>query len=360
MRSRSSCTVDGLPDTRPHLGTIMPKRCAMIAAGVLTCVAPGAAPGAPPAYRLDGSIKGPDMRWDYLSFDAKGRRLYIGQVGGVTGIDVVTGKVTQHLTRSAFIHGVIPIGDTGLAAAANGAASSVTIFDGATGSTAAEVRTGREPDALVYEPAGKQLLSLNEGSQDATVIDLAGKSAAGSIPLGGKPEFAAADGRGLIYDNIEDRNEIVAIDVAGRRVTRHIPLAGCDGPTGLAYDHATGLLISACSNGTVKVVDAASGRSIASIAVGKGPDAVILDEVRRAAFIPSGGTATLSVISLADPARPALVQALATRPGVRTGAVDPFTGKVYLASSDFLADRRPGERPAVAPGTFRVLVVSPE
>ena len=314
---------------------------------------------AAPDYRLDGSIKGPDKRWDYLSIDPAAHRLYIGQAGGVTGVDVNTGKVTPQLTRSEFIHGVIPIGDTGNAAAANGATSSVTVFHGASGATVAEIKTGAEPDALAYEPVTRTVVSFNKGSHDATIIDVASNTVAGSVQLDGKPEFPAPDGRGLIYDTIEDHNEIVVLDVAARRIVRRIPLTGCDEPSGLAYDRETGLLIAACRNERAKVIDAASGRDVATLKIGPGPDAVMVDETRRLAFIPCGGDGTLSVISLGSPATVAVVQTVKTKKGVRTGAVDPATGTVYLASSDFTAEKNPGGHPSVAPGTFRVLMVSP-
>ncbi len=300
------------------------KRLAAAILSVLVCSAAGAVP----SHHLNGSIRGRDERWDYLSIDPFARRLYIGQAGGVTGVDLRTETVTPQLTKSKFIHGVIPIGRTGRAAAANGASSSVTIFDGATGAVVAEVETGTEPDALAYEPVSNSVVSFNKGGHDASIIDLARKTMVGSVQLDGKPEFAAADGRGLIYDNIEDRNEIVVLDVAARRIARRIPLAGCDGPSGLAFDATTGLLIAACGNERAKVMEAASGRDVATLTIGRGPDAVILDAVRRLAFIPCGRDGTLSVISLASPAHVSVVQTVQTKQSARTGAVDPTTLKV--------------------------------
>jgi YVTN family beta-propeller protein len=309
-------------------------------------------------YRVTDAIKGPDFRWDYLSVDAKAHRLYLARVGGVTAVDLDSGMVTPTLFASKLVHGVVPVGETGLVVATEGLANSMSVFNGATGAVVSEVPVGKEPDAVVYEPVTRTVVTLNEGSHDATVIDFRTRAVLATIPLGGKPEFPAADGTGLIYDNIEDRNEIAVIDIAARKVVRRIPLAGCKEPTGLAYDAATGLLISACGNGLAKVVDARSGTEVASLTIGKEPDAVILDTARRLAFIPSGGDGTLSVIAIGGDRTVNLVQSLKTKIGVRTGAVDPMTGNLYLPSADFLKPKS-GDWPPVAPGSFKLLVVSP-
>lgn len=319
--------------------------CASLATGA------GAAP-----YRLIGTIRGPDFRWDYVSVDPAYRWLYFGRIGGVTKIDLRTGRVTPTLIRSALVHGVAPIGETGLAAASNGLANTITLFRGSTGAVIGRVKVGEHPDAVVYEPHTDTVLTFNAVGDDATVVDWRRRVAVATIALGGRPEFPAADGRGLVYDNITDCNEIAVIDVASRKVLRRIPLPGCREPTGLAYDEHTHMLISACSNGRAEFVDAADGKVTDSIPIGRGPDAVILDARRRRAFIPSGGTGTLSIFDIAGGVR--LQQTLRTEPGVRTGAVDPVTGTLYLPSARFLPASRPGAWPAVAPGTFRLLVLS--
>ena len=336
----------------------MPRSAASLGACLIAATLLAAGMARASEYRISGAIRGPDFRWDYLTVDAKARRLYMARVGGVTSVDLNSGGVTATLVASRLVHGVIPIGEAGMAVATNGLGDSVTLFEGATGAVVAEIPTGKEPDAVVYEPVTGTIVTLNEGGRDATVIDLKTRAVLATIPLGGKPEFPAADGAGLVYDNIEDRNEIAVIDVAARKVVRHIPLAGCEEPTGLAYDAASGLLISACGNGLAKVVDARSGAQVASFAIGKAPDAVILDAGRRLAFIPSGGDGTLSVIAIGDSRSVKLVQVLKTRLGVRTGAVDPVTGNLYLPSADFLKPTH-GEWPPVAPGSFKLLVVSP-
>jgi DNA-binding beta-propeller fold protein YncE len=334
----------------------------MLVAGVLFFVSITFAgtPASTANYKIIDSIKGPDFLWDYVSVDTKARRLYVARIGGVIGVDLGSGAVTPTLLASEMVHGVIPVGDAGLAVATNGLANSATLFHGDTGAIVATIPVGMHPDAVAYEPVTKMAVTFNAASHDATIIDLQSHSPIATVALGGKPEFPAADGGGLVYDNIEDKNEIAVIDIAARKVIRRIPLAGCEGPTGLAYDAATGLLISVCGNGVAKFVDAKTGKEAASVAVGEGPDAVILDAERRLAFVPSGASGTLSVITLKDVKTIELVQSLKTLKGVRTGAVDPLTGRLYLPSAEYLKPSSPGQRPAVVPGSFKILVVSPE
>lgn len=156
--------------------------------------------------------------------------------------------------------------------------------------------------------------------------------------------------------DVENQNLIAVIDVKARQVIARYPLAGCAGPSGLAYDRRLGVLIASCGNSVAKVISAATGKEVASLAIGKGPDAVFVDAVRRLAFIPCGRDGVLEVISLADAKHIAVVQTVTTQLGARTGAVDPKTGVVYLPTATYTLQ---GGIPTVTPGTFQVLVVSP-
>ena len=168
-----------------------------------------------------------------------------------------------------------------------------------------------------------------------------------------------ADGEGRIFDNIETTAEIAVIDAKARKVTGSYKLAGCEEPSGLAYAADSKLLISACGNGIAKIVQADTGKDIASVPIGRGPDAVIYDPRRKLAFIPCGRDGVLEVISLADPAHIAVVQHVATQVGTRTGTLDPATGKLYLMAFKNDPKPVPGGRAARLPGSFEVLVVGP-
>jgi DNA-binding beta-propeller fold protein YncE len=192
-------------------------------------------------------------------------------------------------------------------------------------------------------------------SGQITLVDPKAMKAVGSIKVGGALEFDQADGKGRLYINGEDTNEIVVVDLAAGKVVKRYPMAGCRRPTGLALV-AGGRLVSACGNGVVKIVDAASGHDLATLKIGEGPDAVIYDTRRSLAYVPSGRSGTLAVIALSGPAANTIIDTVQTQVGARTGAVDPKTGRIYLPTAQF-EPAQPGKRPAAKPGTFQVLVL---
>jgi DNA-binding beta-propeller fold protein YncE len=185
------------------------------------------------------------------------------------------------------------------------------------------------------------------------LIDPATRQVAGTIEVGGALEVAATDGEGLAFVNAEDRNDIAVLDLAARKVLRRYPLPGCDGPTGLVYEPSHRWLVAACDGATV-VVGAGDGAVVATLRTGKAADGVALDPARKLAFVP-GREGSLSVISLAG-AHPTLLEVVAVDPGVKTLALDPRTGRVYLPTARFAAASA-GARPTAAPGSFVILVI---
>ena len=176
-----------------------------------------------------------------------------------------------------------------------------------------------------------------------------------SILIGLTLELGATDGRGRLYVNVEDRNEVAVIDTRSRKVLNRFPLAGCDGPTGIAYAPDAKAIVSACANG-IAVVSAPDGRAVASLKIGPGADGAAYDARRQLAFVPSGGDGTLSVIRLTP--RPSVVETIKTAKGARTVALDPSTGRLYLPCAQYLPAVGTA-RPAMAPGSFHILVVAP-
>jgi DNA-binding beta-propeller fold protein YncE len=319
-------------------------------------VAGGAA--AAPAYQVTSHIKGPDGGWDYSSFDPVKRRLYVSRAGGVTALEVDTGKLTAHLADAGRAHETLPLQDGSVLLITDSATDVAHIVDALSGAVLADIATGSKPDAAVFDPASGLVLVMNGKSGDATLIDPAARKAVGRIAIGGALESAVADGHGRVFVNIEDQNRIAVIDTAARAVVGSYPLAGCDGPGGLAYAGAANLLISACANGVAKAIAAKDGSEVATLAIGAGPDAVIYDPARALAFIPCGRSGELDIFAVRGPTDVAVVQKLATEIGARSGAVDPKTGDVYLPAAQF--DPSPnGGRPTARPGTFEILVVTP-
>jgi DNA-binding beta-propeller fold protein YncE len=320
---------------------------------VLPALALAAAAPAPPS--VVQRIAGPDGGWDLLSVDPAHRRLLVARTDGVMAVDLATGAVTPKFVAGARLHSVFAIPGTHLGIATSGQSNTAILFDSATGAVAAEVSTGANPDAAIYEPASKTVWVMNARDGTATIVDPASRKAVGTVTIGGGLELPALDGHGHLFVNVEDRNEIAEVDLARRSVIRHIPLPGCDGPTGLAY-LSSGILVSACANGVAKLVRAATGAVAGEIAIGPRPDGAFADPARHRAYIPSGGDGTLAVIDTA-PSLPRLIARIPTQQGARTGAVDPATGRVYLPTARFQPPAAAGQRPRMVPGSFEVLVV---
>jgi DNA-binding beta-propeller fold protein YncE len=197
---------------------------------------------------------------------------------------------------------------------------------------------------------------MNPGSGDISVVDPASAKVLATVPVGGSLELGEADGRGHLYVNVEDKNEVAVIDTRARKVVRRFPLEGCDGPTGIAVDVRDSEIVSACGGNATAIVSSPDGRQIARLPIGEGADGAAYDPVRRVALIPGGRDGNVTILRLGP--RPAVVGQVAAALSARTIAVDPSTGRAYLPSAT-LAPAASGERPKAVPGTFRVLVLAP-
>ncbi len=210
----------------------------------------------------------------------------------------------------------------------------------------------------MYDPFSKHVFAFNGESDDASVIDPATAKVVATVPLGGAPEFAGADGKGTLFVNLEDKSETLAIDVRTNTVTHRWPLAPGDSPSGLAVDAAGGRVFAGCHNERMAVLDAASGRVLATPAIGQGVDACAFDPGTGFAFA-SCGDGTLTVAKEENGGF-AVVETIATKKGARTMALDPVTHALYLPTAEFEpaptpAPGRDRVRPRMVPGTFMVL-----
>ena len=333
-------------------------RAALVSLSILS--APVTALAGPPALSVVGKIPGPDGGWDYASVDQATRQLFVGRTYGVMAVDLDSGKLTGMLVAGNVVHGVIAVGDTGLAISANGKSRLAILFDRKTGKVAASIPTGEDPDAVAYDP-GTGLVAIMEGdAHDALLIDPKAMKAVGTIALGGQPEFAASDGHGHFYVNIVSTHEVAYVDIASRSVVRRSPLDGCQGPTGLAYDPGDDLVLSVCRNGVADVTDGKTGAARATISIGEGPDAAIYDAGNRVFYVPCGRAGNLAVIAVKSPTDVALAETVQTELGARTGAFDSKTGKLYLPTAQLQPATEPGKRPQPVPGTFHLVVVGPK
>jgi YVTN family beta-propeller protein len=311
-------------------------------------------------YKILDRIKVADGGFDYAAFDAARGRVYMARPDYTTVIDVRTRAVSQLASASGgHMLLAIPGGSLGLLPQRMGA---IRLVDVDADKVVADFPVGGDPDAATYDPLTKLVFVVNKGDGDTMAIDPAARKIVATIPVGGVLQFPVSDGKGHVFLNSESAPEIAVIDVRTMKLTARYKLDGCTGASGLAYDAQAGLLISGCLNGLAKVLDAATGKEVASLAIGAGPAATFYDPKRQVALIPCGVDGVLEVISLADPKHIAVVQHVPTQQGSRTGTVDPRTGRAYLMASQPDPSKPPGPNgriPRLA-NSFEVLVVGPE
>jgi YVTN family beta-propeller protein len=326
------------------------------------CAAAGAAPTGSYSIQRQFNIGGPGG-WDYLTVDAASNRLFISRADRVLVVNTRDGALLGTIPDTQGVHGIALAPDLGKGFTSNGRADTVTVFDLKSLATTGTIAVGgHNPDAILYDPASGHLYTFNGRSQDISVIDPAKAAVIATIPAGGKPEFAASDGAGRIFFNIEDTAELSAIDSSASKRVATWPLKNCEEPTGLAIDRKHARLFSVCANGVLVVTDAASGRHVAEVPIGKGPDAAAFDAATGLVFSSNGQDGTLTVIHEDDPDHYSVVATTVTQKSARTMALDPGSHEIFLVAAEFGAPPPPSPenahpRAPVLDGSFRVLVV---
>ena len=298
--------------------------------------------------------------WDYLTADSKAHRLYVTHGTRLEVLDTDSGKSAGSITGMKGLHGVALDDDGKYGYLSDGRANAVVVFDRANLHTLATIPAGSNPDGIAFEPVTKTVWAFNGHSQNVTVVDTAQRKVVATIALPGNPEFPVADGKGTMFANIEDKNEIVRIDAATKKITATWPLSNCDSPSGLAIDMEGRRLFSVCDGKKMAVTDADTGKTLANPEIGDSPDAAGYDAQHKLAFS-SNGDGTLTVID-ASGTTYSVLQNLATQRGARTMAFDSANGRIYLATAELGARpaataEMPHPRPAIVPGSFTVLVV---
>jgi YVTN family beta-propeller protein len=331
---------------------------------LVTAILPLALSAAIPAHAQnpftvqDKWIIGGEGGWDYLLADPGAHRLYVTHGPRVEVLDTTTGKSIGAITGLKGTHGVALDEDGKFGYISDSGLNAVVVFDRKTFATVATIPSGTGPDGIVYEPVTKTVWSFNGRSKDATVIDTATRKVIATIALPGRPEFPAADGTGLVFDNIEDKNEIVRLDAKTLKLTATWPLDGLESPSGLAIDPDGKRLFAVCDGKKMAVLDYTTGKVLAKPDIGDGPDAAGYDPKNKLAFS-SNGEGTVSIV---DTTTYKTVQTLKTEPRARTMAFDSSNGKVYTVTAKFgpapapTADA-PHPRPTILPNSFVVVVV---
>jgi YVTN family beta-propeller protein len=315
---------------------------------------------AAPTYKVVTKIKvGGPGRWDYSYVDAANHRLYVAHGTQTDVIDTATDKVVGTIPGTNGVHGIAIAADLGRGYASDGGDNDVTVFDLKTLKVLSKVKTGQNPDAIIYEPVSHRVFTFNGRSSDSTAIDAkTGDVVAASIPVGGKPEFAQIDGKGHIYVNIEDKNEIIEVNAKDALVAKRYSIAPCDSPSGLAID-PKGRLYSVCENKLMIVSDPAAGKVLATPAIGGGTDGVAFDD--GYAFSANGADGTITMVGETSPGKFEPVATIQTQRGARTIAADPKAHKLYLPTAELApaAETKDGKkgRPQPIPDSFAIIVV---
>jgi YVTN family beta-propeller protein len=280
--------------------------------------------------------------WDYLTVDEGARRLYISHGTQVEVLDVDSGAIVGKIENTQGVHGIAIAPDIGRGFVSDGQSSTVTIFDLKTLKTIAEVPTGKKPDAIIYDPATSRVFAFNGGSNSATVIEAADGKVAGTIDLGGGPEFAAADGKGYVYNNLEDESLVLKINSRTLKVEQRWPTAPCASPSSMAMDRANRRLFLGCRSKVMAVMDADTGKVITTLPIGDHVDATAFDVETKLIFN-SNGEGTVTVIRQESPDKYSVVETVKTLPRAKTSALDPKTHQLFLSTAES--------------GQFEVLVV---
>jgi YVTN family beta-propeller protein len=308
-------------------------------------------------FHVTGRVALPgDVKWDYLSFDAGNKRLFITRGDHVDVYDTEQRRVVDTIPGTEGVHGVALAPDLDRGFTSNGTSSTVTIFELSSSKVLGTRQTEKKPDAIVYDPHTHRVFVANGDSGTLTVIDARTELVIGTVAIGGKLEFEAVDGKGLLYVNIEDQNTLAVVDTVRLSVrARHDLASGCLEPTGLSIDPATERLFVGCRNQTMAVVAGLTGKILASVPVGKGCDATAYDGGLNLAFA-SSGDGTITVLS-GDTY--AVVQTVVTQPTARTMALDAGAHRIYTVAAEYDAPPGPGTRAKLKPGTFTLITLAP-
>jgi len=295
-----------------------------------------------------------DGKWDYLKMDGERERLFVSHQDRVHIIDLKTDKAIGVITGLNGVHGIALAKDLEKGYISNGADNAITVFDYNTFKVLKSlVVAGKKADAIMYDSFTKQIFVFNNGSGTAVAINAANDEVVGVIEVGGAPEFAVADGKGTLFNNNEDTNEVTVIDSKSLTVKNRFSLQPNAVATGLAIDVVNNRLFSGCrKTKSLVVMDASTGKIIQTLPIGAGVDAVVYEKDLKLVMA-SNGEGNVTVIKQESADKYNVVQTLITKPGCKTMVHRGTTHNIYLSGADYEADGK-----TVKPGTFGVYVYS--
>lgn len=334
-----------------------------LSAGLMSAaVAARADAPAPTTYAVRQTIHvGGQGRWDYASVDPAAGRLYVTRTTHTQVLDLATGTVVLDVPGQQGAHGVVAVPAVGRGYVTDGKAGTIVVFDLKTGAVLGNVAAAEDADGEVYDAGTNKVLATCGDAGKLAVLDAAAdpKTAkADTVDVGGKPEFLAADGKGMAYVCVNDKDEIAAVDLRAMKVTARYPTGTGTKPTGLAIDVGHGRLFVGCRNQKLVVMSAADGKVLAELPIGAGNDACGFDPGTGEAFA-SGGDGTLTVVRETPPGTFAVTQTVPTPRFARTLALDPTTHTLYLPTAEMNPAPAGQGRPTPEPDSFRIAVVAP-
>lgn len=293
--------------------------------------------------------------WDYITINSASNKLYMSHGTQVNILDKITGDSLGIIANTTGVHGIAIINETQKGYTSNGRTNDVTVFNLSNNEVISKIATGENPDAIFYDKFSNKIITCNGRSKDLTVIDPTTDKVVATIPVGGKPETAVSNNAGHMYVNVEDKNEIVDIDIIKNIVLAHWSIPPGESPTGLAIDNATHRLFAGCQKQLI-VIDASNGNVVDKLPIGDGCDGVAFDNQLKYIFT-SNGDGTVTVIKENSANDFKVVETLKTKRGARTIGNDESTHNVYLPTADF-ETQEPGDksRPKMIPGSFQILV----
>ncbi len=315
----------------------------------------------PSGYHLDKKVKlGGTGGWDYLAVDPATHRLFISRGTHVIVVDPAEGKILGDIPDTQGVHGIAIADEFNKGFTTNGRTGDSTMFDLTSLKPLGNIKTDEDTDGTIYDPFSKRVFTFNGDAASSSAIDAASGKLVSTIPLGGKPEFGATDGKGNIFVNLEDKSSLVKFDAKTLKIANTWPLAPCESPSGLAIDAAHEILIVGCHNKLMTFVDGNSGKILGTVPIGQGVDANRFDPATGYAFA-SCGDGTITIAHEDSPTKFSLVEMIQTQRGARTMALDYATHTVYTVTADFgpapaATPDHPRPRPAILPDTFVLLI----
>ena len=307
-----------------------------------------------------GAAPGGKEYWDYITFDNSTRRLFVSHNTEVKVVDADSGAVLGSIPDLKRVHGIAMVAEAGRGFISDGGADEVVVFDVKTLKVTGHIKTGGNPDCIIYDAASKHLFTMNGKTSDSSVIDPVSGTVVGTIPMGGRPEYAVADGRGMIYDNLEDKNEVVALDSRTLTIKARWPVAPAAEATAIDMDVQHRRLFIGGRNKILAIMDADSGKVIQTFPIGAGVDTNIYEPSTGLLFT-AVREGTLHIFHEDSADKFSVVQTVQTEFGARNMALDPKMHKLFIDTADFApaaapTAEQPNPQPTPVSGTFRLLV----